>query len=352
MYELHNAGAMTVHYQVDVSVLSQLQTDNFNHPVLRCLNPKGTVLPGETAVLEWIFSPLEAKLYQVRTNTDCLFTFKVIFFCCWCNRSLVSPDGRSYSCWEWRHHRCEVWRLWVESTRTQLPEPLRQQWICGIRAECAKEALPRAGEISTWTKEKKSNPATGSLFFLHFFVLFLDQQVSQIGVFSFFLGLCLLCVRLQLVFLSEDSISFGDIPVCSRSSRLLFLINLSPANTLHYTWDKSHQQVRGHIRTTAVPCLKCLLSSFSSLVFVFFLPQLIEIQPEEGTLSPGETVLFVLTFISSEHPTCYQFDVFCQVANSIRSSHAAHVIMKFKSMLKWHHNCSVSDFTGGWTGSV
>lgn len=68
VYELHNAGAMTVHYQVDASVLSQLQTDNFNHPVLRCLNPDGTVLPGQTAVLEWIFSPLEAKLYQVRTD--------------------------------------------------------------------------------------------------------------------------------------------------------------------------------------------------------------------------------------------------------------------------------------------
>lgn len=70
VYELHNAGAMTVNYHVDDSVLSRLQTDNFNHPVLRCLNPKGTVLPGQTAVLEWIFSPIEAKLYQVRTKTD------------------------------------------------------------------------------------------------------------------------------------------------------------------------------------------------------------------------------------------------------------------------------------------
>lgn len=46
-----------------------------------------------------------------------------------------------------------------------------------------------------------------------------------------------------------------------------------------------------------------------------FSPQLVQIQPEEGALSPGETVLFLLTFISSEHPTCYQFDVFCQVPN-------------------------------------
>lgn len=44
---------------------------------------------------------------------------------------------------------------------------------------------------------------------------------------------------------------------------------------------------------------------------------MVQIQPDEGTLSPGETVLFVLTFISSEHPTCYQLDVFCQVLDWI-----------------------------------
>lgn len=58
-----------------------------------------------------------------------------------------------------------------------------------------------------------------------------------------------MCVHAQLVFLSEDSVSFGDIPVCSRSSRLLFLINLSHSHSLHFTWDKSHQQVRGHTGT-------------------------------------------------------------------------------------------------------
>lgn len=69
VYELLNGGAMPVHYEVDAAVLSQLQVDNFNHPVLRCLHPKGTVSPGQTAVLEWIFSPLEAKMYQVRMET-------------------------------------------------------------------------------------------------------------------------------------------------------------------------------------------------------------------------------------------------------------------------------------------
>lgn len=52
-------------YKVDLSVLSQLQKDNFNHPLLRCLNPEGQVLPGQTVMLEWVFSPVEAKTYQV-----------------------------------------------------------------------------------------------------------------------------------------------------------------------------------------------------------------------------------------------------------------------------------------------
>uniref|UniRef100_A0A3B4YKV7 Cilia and flagella associated protein 65 n=1 Tax=Seriola lalandi dorsalis TaxID=1841481 RepID=A0A3B4YKV7_SERLL len=67
VYELHNAGAVPVHYEVDRAVLSQLQIDNFNHPVLCCLSPEGEIPPGKTAMLEWIFSPLEAKMYHVWT---------------------------------------------------------------------------------------------------------------------------------------------------------------------------------------------------------------------------------------------------------------------------------------------
>ncbi|XP_061578921.1 cilia- and flagella-associated protein 65 [Cololabis saira] len=65
MFELHNGGEVPVHYEVDAAALSQLQENNFNHPVLCCLNPEGDILPGKTAVLEWIFSPLEARLYHM-----------------------------------------------------------------------------------------------------------------------------------------------------------------------------------------------------------------------------------------------------------------------------------------------
>lgn len=70
VYGLYNGCALPFCYKVDLSVLSQLQKDNFNHPLLRCLNPEGKVLPGQTVMLEWIFSPMEAKMYQVSKAID------------------------------------------------------------------------------------------------------------------------------------------------------------------------------------------------------------------------------------------------------------------------------------------
>lgn len=75
--ELYNGCAVPFHYKVDLAVLSQLQKDNFNHQILRCLNPEGEVLPGQTVMLEWIFSPIEAKMYQVSENSGIRFQFFV-----------------------------------------------------------------------------------------------------------------------------------------------------------------------------------------------------------------------------------------------------------------------------------
>lgn len=64
-------------------MLSQLQKDNFNHQLLCCLNPEGEVLPGQTVMLEWIFSPIEAKMYQVSDNTGItiiIYSFVFVFF--------------------------------------------------------------------------------------------------------------------------------------------------------------------------------------------------------------------------------------------------------------------------------
>lgn len=75
MYELYNGGAVSVHYEVDQATLVQLQMANYDHPVLSCLNPQGEVLPGNKNTLEWIFSPLEAKMYNVWLKLCVLLTF-------------------------------------------------------------------------------------------------------------------------------------------------------------------------------------------------------------------------------------------------------------------------------------
>uniref|UniRef100_A0A672IIN5 Si:ch1073-349o24.2 n=1 Tax=Salarias fasciatus TaxID=181472 RepID=A0A672IIN5_SALFA len=123
VYEIHNGGAVPVHYEVDTGVLSQLQNDNFNHPVLCCLSPEGEVLPGKTAMLEFIFSPPEARMYQV------------------CNETALG----------------------------------------------------------------------------------------------------IVCVCVQALFLSEDSILLGDIPVNTTFSRIIFLTNVSHTDSLHYEWDLQQQ---------------------------------------------------------------------------------------------------------------
>uniref|UniRef100_A0A3P8SQ41 Si:ch1073-349o24.2 n=1 Tax=Amphiprion percula TaxID=161767 RepID=A0A3P8SQ41_AMPPE len=160
VYELHNGGAVPVRYQVDMAVLSQLQADNFNHPVLCCLNPEGEVLPGKTTKLEWIFSPLEAKIYM------------------------------------------------------DVPIHIQERDLTLVRFEgCGRDILTPGS----------SNPLTSS-----------DHK------------LCVPCVQRvpfpgQILFLSEDSVFLGDIPVCSQSSRILFLTNVSHTDTVHYTWDLPQQ---------------------------------------------------------------------------------------------------------------
>ncbi|XP_031714488.1 cilia- and flagella-associated protein 65 isoform X2 [Anarrhichthys ocellatus] len=203
VYELHNCGAVPLRYEVDTAVLSQLKVDNFNHPVLVCFNPEGELLPGRTAMLEWIFSPLEPKMYHmdipihVQDGDSTLVRFEGCGF-----DSLTLGSTNPFNC-----------------SDTKAPEP----------------------RVKT---------------------------VSFPG---------------QVVILSEDSVSLGNIPVCSRSSRILFLTNVSHTDSVHYKWLKESYQ------------------------------QVVQIHPEQGGLCPGESALCALTFTSTDYPTCYQLDVICQV---------------------------------------
>ncbi|XP_034550185.1 cilia- and flagella-associated protein 65 isoform X3 [Notolabrus celidotus] len=203
VYELHNGGAVPVHYEVDRTILLQLQVDNFNHPLLCCLNPEDVVQPGETAMLEWIFFPLEAKVYHM----DILIHVQ---------------DG--------------------DSTLVRFEG-------CGLNPPtlCSTNRLK-----------------------------FNDSRNSELCVHRLpFPG--------QVVFLSENSVSLGNILVGSRSSRMLCLTNVTHADTVHYTWDQQSNQ------------------------------QVVHIHPKQGILHPGDSAVCFLTFTATDYPSDYQLDVICQI---------------------------------------
>lgn len=73
LYEIYNGGSMAVMYEVNVAPLVELQSANYNYPILTCLNPQGEVLPGTCANIEFIFAPLEAKTYSVSTTVTLVY---------------------------------------------------------------------------------------------------------------------------------------------------------------------------------------------------------------------------------------------------------------------------------------
>ncbi|XP_071368292.1 cilia- and flagella-associated protein 65 [Centroberyx affinis] len=207
VYELYNGGAVPVRYEVDTAPLKQLQADNFNQPVMSCLNPQGEVLPGKTAILEWVFSPLEATMYNVDIPIHIQGG----------DSMLVRFEG------------------------------------CGFDSRALGSSNP-----FHFSDAQPSVPCV--------------QRVPLPG---------------QVVFLSEERVSLGDIPVCSRSTRILFLTNVSQTDTVYYAWELP-QQKNQHV---------------------------VQMHPERGSLCPGESALCVLTLTSSGYPTFYQLDLICQVTH-------------------------------------
>ncbi|XP_061648370.1 LOW QUALITY PROTEIN: cilia- and flagella-associated protein 65 [Phyllopteryx taeniolatus] len=193
-YDLYNGGDVPVHYEVDAGVLSQLQENHFNQPLLCCLNPVGVALPGKMAKLEFIFSPLEAKMHNMDVPIHVRHG----------ETTVVRFDG------------------------------------CGLGTQV--DVFP--------STDTKPVPCV--------------RRIPLPG---------------QDAFLSEDNISLGDIPVCSQSSRVFFLTNVSLKEIL-YKW--------------------CLT-------------QVIRIHPKQGLLHPGESIFCVLTFTATDYPTIYHLDIICQL---------------------------------------
>nr|XP_023695931.1 cilia- and flagella-associated protein 65 isoform X2 [Paramormyrops kingsleyae] len=89
----------------------------------------------------------------------------------------------------------------------------------------------------------------------------------------------------QLAVLSLKQLSLGDVPICSRTTRIFFLMNVSSTDTVLYSWNLAQQ----------AHCSE------------------VQIHPEDGALAVGESVLCTLTLQAVGGPCIYTLDLICQV---------------------------------------
>ncbi|XP_071942190.1 cilia- and flagella-associated protein 65-like [Antedon mediterranea] len=241
VYELYNGGAVEVTYQLDLTALDYVQTENFNHKVFECLNPTGWVQPGQTANVQWIFSPLEAKTYMVDvpihiTGGDtALITF-----------TGVGYDARVMG---------DTMRL---SDQTQL----------------------------TGVPPIQSVPIPG-----------------------------------QLLYLSEERISLGNLALFSQARKPVYLTNRSQEHSVTFEWyvtSKAHSQM-------------------------------IDIQPVSGRLAPGQSTVCKVNFIAKEEPCFYDLDLVCEVTDMTVMDNYLEELNKWETELhrqKYEFSITEKDFNG------
>ena len=66
--EIFNVGGLDVVYEIDQFSIRALAKKNFDHNILKVLNPKGVICGRSSCFIEWIFHPLEAIAYDVEIS--------------------------------------------------------------------------------------------------------------------------------------------------------------------------------------------------------------------------------------------------------------------------------------------
>lgn len=64
-YTLYNNGVVPVEYEVDPSPLEKFHKENHGFEIFSCQKTKGFILPGDYDLVKFIFTPIEAKMYEV-----------------------------------------------------------------------------------------------------------------------------------------------------------------------------------------------------------------------------------------------------------------------------------------------
>ncbi|XP_068102097.1 cilia- and flagella-associated protein 65 isoform X2 [Hyperolius riggenbachi] len=202
IYELYNGGSVAVIYEIQVEPLRAVQEENYHHPIFQCLNPRGEILPGSTAFVEWIFSPLEAKTYSVTVAVHILGG----------DSALITFEGIGYE-------------------RSVLGDTAVFEDISPL---AATPMLTLPGQIPQLTRQK---------------------------------------------------LAFGDIPVFSKSSQLLFLNNTSESEAMLFTWYAGSPNAS----------------------------ETLQVSPLSGVVRPGESSNVVVTLQSGEQASFYALELVCEI---------------------------------------
>ncbi|NWW99450.1 CFA65 protein, partial [Caloenas nicobarica] len=205
IYELYNGGSMPVMFEVQLDNIVRIQEENFRHPVFVCLTPRGEIPPGTTGHIEWIFSPVEARMYLVDVPIHILGG----------ESALITFQGVGYD-----------------------PHTVGD----------------------TVTSSKALSP-------------------------SVFPGSTKLTVPGQAVTLSHQKICLGNIPDCSKASRLVFLNSILESKAVVFAWQISTCKDR----------------------------RVLQITPESGIVPPGESIPCFITLRPSGSASSYSIDVVCEI---------------------------------------
>ena len=74
--ELRNPTGEEVEWNVDLNPLAALRTANWGFDILTCHNPRGTIPPFGTALLNWTFQPCEERAYECAVSVEIVKRFK------------------------------------------------------------------------------------------------------------------------------------------------------------------------------------------------------------------------------------------------------------------------------------
>ncbi|XP_072117075.1 cilia- and flagella-associated protein 65 isoform X2 [Mobula birostris] len=89
----------------------------------------------------------------------------------------------------------------------------------------------------------------------------------------------------QLMFLSEERISFGNVPVFTKSSRIIFLCNISQTEDITYSWHSTSVHIN----------------------------EVLSIVPISGMLHPGDSTHCIVTLRAHKTPCFYDLNLICEV---------------------------------------